>query len=191
VLTNVHGTIYEYPLPYPQPNGVCIDDGGFRRIRPIATHGKMISDFALWRGLFVVSGVKSGGCGADPHCVPSTDGQAALWVGSLDDVWKLPPPSGRGSVWKDRALSAGEQSDQLLMHGYASKTLALSASKAATFEIWVDFTGDDTWRRYGAIDVPAGGTVSHSFPAGYGARWVKLKALQATTASAAFTYVAK
>ena len=37
---NAHGTIYEVPYH---------DAGGFRRMRPVCTHGKQIGDFASWR----------------------------------------------------------------------------------------------------------------------------------------------
>ena len=50
-LFQAHGTFYELPRT---------DSGGFRRVRPVATHNKHISDFASWRGLFVIAGLKSG-----------------------------------------------------------------------------------------------------------------------------------
>lgn len=75
-LLNAHGTFYELP---------AAGSGGFRRIRPVATHRKRISDFVSWRGLFVMAGVADGATN-DGHVFRSADGQVALWHGGVDDL---------------------------------------------------------------------------------------------------------
>ena len=179
-LFQAHGTFYELPLAA---------SGGFRRVRPVATHRKRISDFASWRGMFVVAGVAAD-APADGHVFRSDDGRAALWLGGVDDLWRLGAPSGTGGPWKDTAVAAGAASDPYLMYGYDRKVLELShgAAQTVTFTVEVDFAADNTWSEYGRFTVLPGQTVQHAFPDGYSAHWVRLKSDTATAATATFTY---
>lgn len=179
-LFNAHGAFYE--LPYAA-------SGGFRRIRPVATHNRRISDFASWRGLFAIAGV-AGDATNSTHIVRSDDGQAALWLGGVDDLWKLGAPAGVGGPWKNTFVAANTPSDPYLMFGYDRKELALSHTSAApvTFTVEVDFVADNTWSEYSRFTVPAGQTFKHVFPEGYSAHWVRLKTDQPTAATAQFTY---
>ena len=179
-LFNAHGTFYE--LPYS-------DSGGFRRIRPVATHNKHITDFASWRGLFAIAGLASGATN-NGHVFRADDGQAALWFGNVDDLWRMGPPAGVGGPWQNTAVSANTPSDPYLMLGYERKVLELShaSSSAVTFIVEVDFAADNTWSEYARFTVPPGQTVKHLFPDGYSAHWVRLKSDTAATASALFMY---
>ncbi len=82
-LVNVHGTLYELPR-----------DDGLPLIKPVCTHNRRIMDFCTWRGLMVVSGVRAS-TEPDGQVFTSGDG-AALWFGSIDDLWALGPPRGTG-----------------------------------------------------------------------------------------------
>lgn len=177
---NAHGTFYEVPYG---------DAGGFRRMRPICTHGKRIGDFASWRGMLVLTGVRAD-APADEHVYKAPDDKAAIWFGDVDDLWRMGPPRGTGGPWKDTAVKAGEPSDPYLMAGYRAKSLALShASDAAvTFTIEIDFAADGTWSEYRRLTVEPGKTATHDFPIGYSAHWVRLKTNRETTATAQFTY---
>ncbi|MCX6896392.1 MAG: hypothetical protein NTZ16_13025 [Verrucomicrobia bacterium] len=179
-LFNAHGTFYE--LPYE-------GSGGFRHVRPVATHNKRITDFASWRGMLALAGVAAG-MPADGHIFRSTDGQAALWFGDVDDLWRMGAPAGVGGPWNNTTVVADVPSDPYLMLGYERKELELShtAAQSVTFIIEVDFTADNAWCEYTRIIVPPGQTVKHLFPAGYNAHWVRLKSDAATTATATFTY---
>jgi len=177
---NAHGTFYELPLS---------GSGGFRRLRPIATHNKRISDFASWRGLLVIAGVASGATN-NGHIFRSDDAQAALWFGNVDDLWRMGSPSGVGGPWKDTDVAAGAPSDPYLMLGYERKVLELShgSAGAVKFIVEVDFAADNTWSEYARFDVPTGKTVKHVFPDGYNAHWVRIKSDTTTRATATFTF---
>ena len=179
-LFNAHGTIYE--LPYAA-------SGGFRRIRPVTTHNRHISDFASWRGLFVIAGVAASATNSS-HVFRSDDGQAALWLGNVEDLWRLSAPAGIGGPWKNSAVAANTPSDPYLMFGYERKAMELSHTNAmpATFTVEVDFAADNTWSEYARFTVPPGQTVTHVFPDGYSAHWVRLKTDTSTSATAQFTY---
>lgn len=103
-LFDAHGTFYELPLS---------GSGGFRRVRPVATHNKHISDFASWRGLFVIAGLASSAT-TNSHVFRSDDGQAALWFGNVDDLWHLGAPAGVGGPWKNTTVTANSPSDPYL-----------------------------------------------------------------------------
>ncbi len=113
-----HGTFYELPLS---------GSGGFRRIRPITTHDKHISDFASWRGLFADRGDCRPVPATNNHVYRSDDGQAALWFGNVDDLWRMGAPRGVGGPWKNSAVTNGVASDPYLMFGYERKVLELVA----------------------------------------------------------------
>lgn len=179
-LFNAHGTIYELPN---------IGSGGFRRVRPVTTHNKRISDFASWRGMLAIAGVAAGATNAG-HVFRSSDGQAALWLGDVDDLWRMGAPAGIGGPWNHTPVVADEPSDPYLMLGYHHKEMSLfhTAAEAVIFTVEVDFAADNTWSEYARFTVPPGQTVKHVFPAGYSAHWVRLKTSAATRATAIFNY---
>jgi hypothetical protein len=179
-LLNADGTIYEVPRA---------DLGGFQRMRPLTTHQKRISDFASWRGLLVLAGVRAD-AGTDEHCYKSADGRAAVWFGNVDDLWSMGPPVGVGGPWKDTEVEANVPSDPYLMAGYRTKSLELShrSAEPVAFTVEVDFAANGEWSEYTKLTVQPGKTVVHKFPAGYSTHWVRLQADRATKASAILTY---
>ena len=180
-LMNIHGTFYELPRNFA--------GGGIERIRPITTHNQDIFDFASWRGMLVLSGIQQGGA-ADGHYVESSDGNAGLWFGNVDDLWSFGAPQGEGGPWKDSAVTAGTASDAYLMTGYDNKELELSHTHGSDvdFLVEVDILGTGQWEEYGTLTVGAGQTLSHIFDKGYSAHWVRLTSSVSTTATAWFTY---
>ena len=176
-LLNVHGTFYEVPRD---------NSGGKRMLRPLATHGKRITDFASWRGLLVLTGVLDNAPASD-SLVRSPSG-AALWLGEVDDIWQMGEPRGIGGPWKDTSVTAGRPSDPYLMYGYDRKELTLTSSADSTITVELDFLADDTWSAYQSFEVKADETITHKFPVGFHAHWVRVTSDTATTASAQFTY---
>lgn len=181
-LLNVGGTFYELPAR---------NAGGLAKVRPIATHNRWIHDYASYRGMLVVSGVLDPSAMAtDPHVVTSEDGKCALWVGVIDDLWKLGKPRGVGGPWRDTTVRQDEPSDPYLMTGYDHKRVRLSHSAAApvTLRLEVDVDGQGLWRPYQSFEVPPAREVEHTFPAGFSAYWVRAVADADTTATVQFTY---
>jgi hypothetical protein len=162
------------------------------KIRPITTHHRQIFDFTSWRGLLVLSGNLISGK-PDKHYVRSEDGKVGLWLGNVDDLWKLGPPRGEGGPWLKTPVKAGRPSDRYLMTGYDRKSVRLSqeGQSEVRMTIEVDVTGENTWHSYQVISVPAGRTVEHTFPLGFSAHWVRMKAEQDCRATAWFVYTAE
>ena len=100
-LLHVGGTFFELPAN---------NAGGYRKLRPIASHDFFVHDFCSYRGLLVMSGVDAA-LPPGEHIVRATDGKAALWVGVVDDLWQLGHPRGRGGPWWRTEVAAGVASD--------------------------------------------------------------------------------
>ncbi|HEX2970932.1 MAG TPA: hypothetical protein VHP11_01295, partial [Tepidisphaeraceae bacterium] len=179
-LMNIHGTFYELPRA---------GSGGLAKVRPICTHNRMIYDYASWRGMLVLSG-NLVATEAGDHYVRSNDGKVGVWVGNIDDLWKLGIPRGTGGPWKDTQVQADVPSDPYLMTGYNQKTVYLSHDQTGEvkFAIEVDFAADGSWHLYDTISVPAKQTIRHVFPAGFSAHWVRVKANKDCQATAKFVY---
>ena len=179
-LVNASGTFYELP---------AINAGGFAMIRPIATHNLAIHDYCSWRGLTVLSGV-SLEAPASGRIVRSADGQAALWLGVADDLWRLGKPRGEGGPWLETPVKANEPSDPYLMTGFDRKRMTLRHRNPASLgiRIEVDITGTGLWQPYGTFTVPSGKPVEHQFPAVFAAYWVRAVAMQDATATVQFRY---
>lgn len=172
---NAHGTFYEVPR-----------DAGFSSMRPITTHKKQITDFCTWRGLLVLSGTDKT-AKADEHYFSDNSNQSGLWFGAIDDLWKLGKPVGEGGVWKNTQVKAGEPSLPYLMTGYDKKTATFLSDKDAVFTVEIDF-GHNGWNVYQKVKVPGGKEVTHIFPEGFNAHWVKITSDQDSKATAWFKY---
>jgi len=178
-LFNAHGTFYELPAE---------NAGGFAKMRPIATHHRRIKDYASYRGLLVLSGVRSDARGE--HIVRSDDGKCALWVGAVDDLWQLGKPRGIGGPWKNTAVTANQPSDPYLLTGYDRKRVQLShqSTEPVRFRLEVDMSGDGHWVTYREFTVAPSAPTEHVFPTAFGAYWVRVAADQTTSATAMFVY---
>lgn len=178
-LLNLAGLFYELPAE---------NAGGFAKVRALSTHNARIHDFASWRGLLVLTGVKPTAT-ADGHVIVSDDGKASVWVGAIDDLWAFGKPRGVGGPWLNTPVKAGEPSDPYLMTGFDRKALTLShnapAPVAMTLEL--DLTGTGVWHPYATYTVPAGQPfhVSLNGLRGY---WLRLRANRACAATAQLTY---
>ncbi len=180
-LANLHGTFYEIPR---KGRGHSPD---LAKIKPVASHDKLIADFCTWRGLMVISGTRSdarhdGQFFAD-------DRNRGLWFGTIDDLWKLGRPVGRGGPWLKTPVKGGRPSDPYLMTGYDEKRVELShdADTAVTFQLQIDFDHQG-FRDYKTLTVPAGKQIVHRFDNGFHAHWVRVIADQDCTATAWLVY---
>ncbi len=76
------------------------------------------------------------------------------------------------------------------MTGFDQKVLHLAHESEApvTFKVEVDFLGNQSWKTYAEIDVPANGYVHHEFPQGFSAHWVRLTASRSCKGTGYFIY---
>ena len=175
------GTFYELPAE---------NADGYAKIRPISTHSYRINDYASYRGMLVLTGVNPEEGKNNEHVIVSDDGKAAVWVGVIDDLWKLGKPVGKGGPWKDTEVKANIPSDPYLIGFYDRRQLVLShqSDKDVTFTIEVDPTGNGDWMDYKTLPVKAGEEWSYEFPDGFQARWIRFSVDTDTKATAWLEY---
>jgi len=180
-LFNAGGTFFELPAE---------NAGGFAKARAVATYNRNIHDYCSYRGLFMMSGVATGAPAGNKHLMRSDDGRVALWVGAIDDVWKLGKPRGAGGPWKTTDVKSGVPSDPFLMTGYDRKTLMLShdSTTAVKLRIECDITGTGLWVPYQEFEVSAGQTLTHEFPPAYSAYWLRAVSTADCRATAQLRY---
>ena len=178
-LFNAHGTFFELPAE---------NAGGFAKVRPVATHNRLVHDYCSYRGLLIVSGIVEKVPTDNPHIILSSDGKAALWAGAIDDIWKLGKPRGQGGPWKDSAVKKDTPSDPYLLTAYDKKTLTLTADKPVTLTAEIDLTGEGRWATYAAFEVKPGTETTHTFPAEFQAYWIRFKSSEDCTAAAQLLY---
>ena len=181
LLANIHGTFYEVPFWFVGKPGI------YYKMKPVCSHQKRIMDYATWRGLLVLSGVREG-APASEHLIRSADGKQALWAGGIDDLWKLGKPVGSGGPWLDSAVKAGEPSDPYLMNGYDRKSVTLKTDKDCVVTLEVDFDLQSGFHTYRSFTLKAGVATSFEFPDGFAAHWVRAVADLDCTATAQFVY---
>ncbi len=165
-LFSCHGTFYELPAE---------NADGFAKVRPIASHTFRIHDYASYRGMLVMTGLNRNGNDENPHIIRSKDGKAAVWVGTIDDLWELGKPRGMGGPWYESEVVAGQPSDPYLIAFYdrRSMTISHSAQSLITFHMEVDPTGNGTWMRYESMEVDPTQIYQYDFADDFEARWVR------------------
>ena len=165
-LFNCHGTFYELPAE---------NADGYAKIRPIASHNLVINDYASYRGLLVMTGVKTEGKIRNSHIIRSEDGRATVWAGVIDDLWKLGKPVGRGGPWVRTDVIAGQPSDPYLIGFYDKRTLFLShnGTHRIILTAEIDPTGDGEWMKYCSFEIEPGETLTHEIPDPVMGRWIR------------------
>lgn len=178
-LFNAGGLFYDLPAE---------NAGGYAGIRPVTTHGLRVHDYASYRGLMVMTGIAADAA-PSPHIVRSEDGEAAVWVGVIDDLWKLGRPRGVGGPWKASAVRAGAPSDPYLMTGFERRRLTLShtASEAVGFTVELDVTGTGAWHVLSTHRVEPGAAPEIPLD-DVPAYWLRVTADRDCTATAWLTY---
>lgn len=167
-LLNSHGTFYELPAE---------NADGFAKIRPVTSHNFRIHDYASYRGMLVMTGIDPAKGKGNEHVIVSEDQKAAVWVGVIDDLWKMGKPTGKGGPWKNTKVNAKEASDPYLIGFYDKKKLTLShdSNEPVTFTIEVEPVGHGPWMKYSELTVNAGESITHDFPDDFQARWIRFK----------------
>ncbi len=167
-LLNCHGTFYELPAE---------NADGYAKMRPVSSHNLRINDYASYRGLLVMTGINLNEARKNEHIIVSNDKKAAVWAGTIDDLWKLGKPTGHGGPWKNAAVKANEASDPYLIGFYDQRNLQLShnATQPVTVTIEADPVGSGVWMTYKSFTVTPGKTVDYEFPKGFQARWIRFK----------------
>ena len=165
-LLQAHGTFYELP---------ALNAMGALRMRPITTSNLVIHDFCSYRGLLVLSGIDPDTKINNSHIIRSADGEAAIWVGAADDLWKLGKPRGHGGPWKNSEVKSDEHSDPYLMSGYDKKKISLQnhSSTPNVITMECDVAGDGHFSFYKSFALGPNQTIDGQLPEWLNAYWVR------------------
>ncbi len=164
-LLNCSGTFYELPAE---------NADGFAKIRPVASYNFRVHDYASYRGMLVMTGINSD-AKAGEHIIRSADGNAAVWVGTIDDLWQMGKPTGHGGPWKNSQVKAGKPSDPYLIGFYDKKSLEIShkSNNPVTCNIEVEPIGHGPWMLYKSVVIQPGEVFKYKFPESFQARWIR------------------
>ncbi len=164
-LLSCSGTFYELPAE---------NADGFAKIRPITSHNFRIHDYASYRGMLVMTGLNPDSNPSD-HIVRSEDGKAAVWLGTIDDLWEMGLPTGHGGPWKNSTVKTGEPSDPYLIGFYDKRSLQISheSKEPVTFRIEAEPIGHGPWMTYQTVTVKPGETFEYVFPDSFQSRWIR------------------
>lgn len=180
-LLNCSGTFYELPAE---------NADGFAKIRPVASHNFRIHDYASYRGMLIMTGIDAKTAKGNSHVITSGDGKAAVWAGTIDDLWQMGKPVGEGGPWNNSAVKAGVASDPYLIGFYDKRSLKLSheSKEAITFTIEVEPIGHGPWMSYQTVSVKPGETFGYAFPESFQSRWIRFATDKDCSATAWLKY---
>jgi hypothetical protein len=180
-LLNCHGTFYELPAE---------NADGFAKIRPVSSHNFRIHDYASYRGLLIMTGINPETAKNNPHIIMSDDKKACVWAGTIDDLWKMGKPTGKGGPWKDTPVKAGKVSDPYLIGFYDTKQLTLrhDLDEDVSFIIETEPVGHGPWMKYKEVTVKAGEAYNYQFPDSFQSRWIRFKSDKDCIATAWLVY---
>jgi len=166
-LLNVGGTLYELPAR---------NAGGLAKIRPVASHDLAIHDFCSHAGLLFFTGIDADT--ESDRIFRSDDGKAAVWAGTVDELWQLERVRGGGFLAKETLLKAGVPSTPLLVTATPDLTYDIESSAATdiTFEVDVDGTG--LWLPFETVNIESS---SAKGELSVGAYWIRMKSSNEAT----------
>jgi len=180
LLMDHHGMFYELsPWAY---------GGRVWGVRPISTHLWVMGDFCTWRGMLVLGADNaSPSHGASPT---TAEPQSGMWFGKTDDLWLFGKPKGWGGPWWRTDVRAEAPSDPYLMTGFEYKCIHLNhdAVQPVDMTIEVDAMGDGSFVPYEHLTVPAEGGRAYTFPVGFSAHWLRVRASADCRATAQLHY---
>ena len=174
LLMTMHGSFWRFPRTFS-----AADSAG---IAPRSTYLKVIGDFCRWNGRLVF------GCDDTAQSEflnkDRLKGNLAGPGRSQSNLWFVKPPGldgfgpalGRGAVWLDDRVKAGEASEPFLFSGFAKRSLHLAhaAAHPQGFTVEVDARGDGRWTTLRDVIVPARSHVWIAFGRRDRGAWVRL-----------------
>ncbi len=159
------GIVYELPAQNAQ---------GMAKIRAVSTADFAFTDFCSFRGMMVLSGVDKDAKDSE-HIIKSTDGKTALWLGTIDDLWKLGKARGFVGVYKNQDVAKDTITAPILMRGFDKKTISIKSEIPLQMSLEFDIDGTGVWIKK-LLDIPEGG-INYTLPENFTAYWLCIKTL--------------
>ena len=151
LLMTMHGMFWRFPKTFSVKNSAGI--------APRSTYLKIVGDFCRWNDRLVF-GCDDTAKSAFSNKHKSKDGladpgqsQSNLWFVKPDLLDQLGTPLGRGAVWLNDAVKAGEPSEPFLFAGFEKRGVHLTADAPVTFTFEVDAQGTGEWTKLREVEV--------------------------------------
>ena len=146
-LMTMHGTFWHFPATMSAKNSAGI--------RPRSNYLKIVGDFCRW-GDKVVLGCDDTAANeflnkrrAKGRIGAPSQSNSSLWFLDPTAFDGFGPAIGRGAVWQEEDVKAGQVSDPYLLDGFDRRMLFVAGDLEADIE--VDVAGDGTWTRVDGI----------------------------------------
>lgn len=187
-LMTMHGMFWKFPSTF-----TSLSSSG---IEPRSAYLKVIGDFARWNHQLVF------GCDDSAQkeflnkrkAKGNIDGpgqsNSNLWFTSVNKPDELGPATAAGSVWEKEDVQAGQFSDPFLFSGWKERCgwIKNGGSQPVIFTFEVDEKGNNAWKFFKNVSVPAGGAVDIPFSQNDKGCWIRVKADKNTSATVSFVY---
>jgi hypothetical protein len=190
LLMTMHGMFWKIPKTFSAENS--------SGIRPRSTYLKVIGDFCRWRDRlvfgcddtakseFLNKRAAKGGLGGPGQS------QSNLWFTYAETPDQLGPVLGRGGVWVDDPVQAGQWSDSFLIASFARRSLFLSHGSASTvrFDLEIDPEGEGNWQPLRQIVVSGKRGVWTELGPEVSGEWVRIRPDRDCPKTTAFFHMA-
>ena len=189
LLMTMHGMFWRFPKNFSAQNTYGI--------RPRSTYLKVIGDFCRWRDRLVF------GCddtakseflnkrAAKGDLGGPGQSQSNLWFTYGETPDQLGPVLGRGGVWVDDLVQAGQWSDPFLIAGFAKRSLFISHGSLTSirFDLEIDPDGQGNWQLLRQIVVPAKGGVWSELGSEVVGEWIRIRPDRDSLTTTAFFHM--
>jgi hypothetical protein len=175
LLMTMHGMFWRFPRTFSRAKSAGIS--------PRSTYLKIIGDFTRWNDRVVF------GCDDTARSEflnkRKTKGEIAgpgqshsnLWFVDPNQLDQLGPALGRGAIWIDEDVSAGQASDPFLFEGFERRGvhIAHESDAAIRFNFEVDREGNGRWETLREREIPAEGYTWEAFEPSERGAWVRVR----------------
>jgi hypothetical protein len=150
-------------------------DSAVPSVLPLSHSPEPIRDFCQYRDQIVLAG--------------GSAGQSLLRLVSQTELALGPKPHGQATLWRKTALAEGFLSEPVATAGYARRTLHFTnhTQESHLVDIEVDPTGKGQFHGLVRVEVPPLAYLQHIFPAGYSAKWIRVKSIETGNLTAELT----
>jgi hypothetical protein len=173
LLMTMHGMLWRFPRTFRADNSV----GLVAR----STYLKVVGDFCGWQDHVVF------GCDDTARSeflnkrkakgsIAAPQSQSNLWFVKPARLDHLGPVIGRGAVWLNDTILAGEPSDPYVFAGFVRRAVHLVTDRPATLTFEVDRKGVGEWTLLGEVVVD--GYRWHEFDPSVEAAWIRVRSSQ-------------
>lgn len=170
LLMTMHGMFWRFPPTFSADNTAGI--------APRSTYLKVVGDFCRWKDHVVL------GCDDTARNeflnkrkakgqIAGPQSQSNLWFVPPQRLDELGPVIGRGAVWLEDEVPAGEPSDPFLAAGFARRAVHLCTDREANITIEADVDGRGNWTPLTRLKVD--GYAWRAFAPKLDAVWLRLR----------------